>query len=98
VLAFGAWHLAARPATKAQTAVATGVTSMVAEGDRARFTVAETNLQTQRGTTGSYVGAPMPDGITLVRADAASYCVQLSGPGAVAHLQGPGGTASDGPC
>jgi hypothetical protein len=98
VLAFGAWHLAAKPTKEAQTGIATGVTSMVAEGDRARFTVAETNLQTQRGTTGSYVGAPMPDGITLVRADDASYCLQLSGPGAIAHLAGPGGVAIDGPC
>jgi hypothetical protein len=98
VLAFGAWHLAARPTQEAQTEVATGVTALVGQGDRARFTVAEANLQTQRSTTGSYLGASMPDGITLVRADEASYCLQLSGPGALAHLAGPGGTAVSGPC
>jgi len=32
--------------------------------------------------------------VTLVRADASTYCIQNAG----AHLAGPGGTAATGPC
>ena len=97
-LAFGAWRVAAKPTEEAQTSLATGVTALVGQGDRARFTVAATNLETQRASTGSYVGAPMPDGISLVRADASAYCAQLVGTGPVAHVVGPGGGVADGPC
>ncbi len=97
-LAFGAWRMAAKPTEAAQTGLATGVTSLVAQGDRARFTVAATNLEAQRRATGSYEGAPMPDGISVVRADASAYCIQLVGQGPVAHVVGPGGGVVDGPC
>ena len=40
----------------------------------------------------------MPDGIGLVRADASAYCIQLAGPGPSAHVVGPGGGITDGPC
>jgi hypothetical protein len=36
--------------------------------------------------------------MTLVRADAISYCIQLDSPPAAQHLNGPGGTAEAGPC
>ncbi len=97
-LAFGAWRLAAKPTAAAQTDLAGGVTSLVAQGDRARFTVAATNLEAQRRATGSYGGAPMPEGVALVRADASAYCVQLVGSGPVAHAAGPAGRVADGPC
>jgi len=44
----------------------------------------------------TYAGAVLPpgSGVVLVRADAASYCLQSG----TEHLAGPGGTAQPGPC
>ncbi|HEY5059348.1 MAG TPA: hypothetical protein VII51_10065 [Gaiellaceae bacterium] len=48
----------------------------------------------------TYVGATLPpgSGVTLVRADATSYCVQGVVGTAVEHEAGPGGQAQPGPC
>jgi hypothetical protein len=55
-------------------------------------------LEEQMATTGTYAGAVMPTGVTLVRADAASYCLQAGTAAAVQHLAGPGGSPAPGPC
>jgi hypothetical protein len=50
---------------------------------------------------GTYAGAELPlgSGVTLVRADATSYCLQTTGdPTAVMHEAGPDGTVQPGPC
>ena len=50
---------------------------------------------------GTYAGAELPvgSGVTLVRADATSYCLQTTGDAAtVMHEAGPNGTAQPGPC
>jgi hypothetical protein len=52
---------------------------------------------------GTYAGAELPlgSGVTLVRADATSYCLQSQGTGdppAVMHEAGPNGTVQPGPC
>lgn len=95
--AFAAWRVAA-PATSARDDVSDAATELVARPDSARLTVAATNLELQRRTTGSYAGAVVPEGIVLARADASGYCVELSGPGPTGHLAGPGGVPAAGDC
>jgi type II secretory pathway pseudopilin PulG len=64
------------------------------------FTAAATQLELYRAENATYAGASVPPsfGVTLVRADAASYCLQAGVGGAVQHSTGPGGTAAAGPC
>jgi hypothetical protein len=49
---------------------------------------------------GSYAGLTLAPAfqVTVVRADAATYCLQTGTAPALAHLAGPGGTAQSGPC
>jgi hypothetical protein len=97
-LGFVGWRVIAPAEKKASTAVASGATTLLTQPDNARFTVANMNLELQRQSTGSYVGATMPPGLALIRADAATYCVQLADGGPVSHVQGPGGVATAGAC
>ena|SRR5436190_13369620 len=68
--------------------------------------VAATNLQSAKSlldvqftSSQTYAGANVASaGATLVRADAASYCVQAGAGTTIAHLAGPGGTIAPGPC
>lgn len=63
------------------------------------FQQAETQLEESHALNGTYAGASVAGfGVTLVRADASSYCVQTGSGTAVSHLAGPGGTAAFGPC
>ena len=63
------------------------------------FQQAQTQLEQSHAINGTYAGASVADfGVTLVRADAASYCLQTGSGTAVSHLAGPGGTAASGPC
>jgi hypothetical protein len=57
-------------------------------------------LEAWRSTTGTYAGASLSaNGVTVVRADAASYCLQAGAGPNVQHLAGPAGNAPvDGPC
>jgi hypothetical protein len=54
-----------------------------------------------RSTAGTYAGASLPasSGVTVVRADATSFCLQAGTGANVQHLTGPEGNAPvDGPC
>ena len=64
------------------------------------FTAAATQLEMFHAENETYAGATVPPsfGVTLARADAASYCLQAGVGGAVQHFTGPGGTAAAGPC
>jgi hypothetical protein len=64
------------------------------------FTGAATELAAYSAENGTYVGAALPAsfGVTLVRADAASYCLQAGIGAGVQHFAGPGGPAAAGPC
>jgi Tfp pilus assembly protein PilE len=63
------------------------------------FQQAETQLEQSHALNGTYAGASVAGfGVTLVRADAASYCLQTGSGTAVSHLAGPGGAAASGPC
>ena len=57
-------------------------------------------MATFQAENGTYVGATLPPsyGVALVRADAASYCLQAGVGGSVQHFVGPGGPAGAGPC
>ncbi len=64
------------------------------------FTAAATQLEAFHAENATYVGATLPPsfGVTLVRADAASDCLQ-SGVGTSAqHFAGPGGASAAGSC
>ena len=64
------------------------------------FTGAATELEAFQAENATYVGATLPPafGVTLVRADAASYCLQAGVGSSVQHFSGPGGTPAAGPC
>jgi hypothetical protein len=56
-------------------------------------------LDLQFTSTQSYAGADVASaGVTLVRADATSYCIQAGAGNAVEHLEGPTGAPAPGPC
>jgi hypothetical protein len=86
-----------------------GPTSDVAERAQAdaNANVAATNfqsavplLQAHHAQAGTYTGAVLPPnlGVTLVRADTTSYCLQAGAGAAVQHVVGPGGSPASGPC
>ena len=64
------------------------------------FTQAATELAAFQAEHGSYMGAALPPsfGVTLVRADAASYCLESGASASVQHFTGPAGPAVAGPC
>jgi hypothetical protein len=59
------------------------------------FQQAQSALEDFRALNSTYAGASLAGfGVTLVRADASSYCIQAGG----SHLSGPGGTVQPGGC
>jgi len=97
-LAFGGWRVLMPQAEKATEAAGASADAVVDSISRAYFTAAEASLQAQRSATGSYSGTPLQPPLTLVRADASSYCIQLDRPALQLHVNGPGGAPTPGPC
>jgi hypothetical protein len=66
----------------------------------ANFGQAAIQLETFHAENGTYVGSALPPsyGVSLVRADASSYCLQMGTGAAVQHLVGPGGQPAAGSC
>jgi hypothetical protein len=64
------------------------------------FTQAATELAAFQAENGTYAGAALSPsfGVTLVRADAVSYCLQSGDGASVQHFTGPAGSAVAGPC
>ena len=64
------------------------------------FQAADQVLQAWYAENGTYAGATMAPGseVTLVRADASSYCIQTVAGTAVEHETGPGGQPQPGSC
>jgi hypothetical protein len=64
------------------------------------FTQAAAQMETFHADSGTYLGATLPAsfGVTLVRADASSYCLQSGTGSAAEHETGPGGSPAAGPC
>ena len=75
-----------------------GKPALQATVDQAVFLGADASLAAFRAGTGTFVGAPAPQGVAVVRADVASYCLQAGTGTAVEHELGPGGTVQAGPC
>jgi len=66
----------------------------------ANFGQAAIQLETFHAENGTYVGASLPPsyGVSLVRADVSSYCLQTGVGTAAQHVTGPGGQPAAGPC
>jgi len=64
------------------------------------FDAAATEMEAFRAENGTYAGAALSPsfGVTLVRADVASYCVQAGVDTTITHFDGPNGAAAAGPC
>ena len=59
------------------------------------FQQAQSTLEDFRAVNGTYAGASLAGfGVTLARADAASYCIQAGH----SHVTGPGGAVQPGSC
>ena len=96
--AVGGWQLVAPKAEATRDEAADDISAVLSTTGRAAFTGASASLEIQRRTTGSYAGARLAAGMTLVRADASSYCVQTQVGAAVQHLPGPSGSPVAGAC
>jgi hypothetical protein len=64
------------------------------------FDAAVPELQAWFADHGTYAGVALPPAfaVTVVRADAASYCLQAGAAPVESHLLGPGGQPQPGPC
>ena len=84
----------------------TSSTAQKAESDASaavsaiNFTAAATQLESYHAENATYAGATLPPafGVTLVRADALTYCLQTGVGSSAQHFAGPGGAAVAGPC
>ena len=97
-VAFGGWRMLLPGTEGASSDVSDGVSTLISTTIRAAFTGAEASLDAQRIVSGSYAGSSVQPPITLVRADATSYCLQLAQGVVLQHLAGPGGTPQPGAC
>jgi hypothetical protein len=97
-VAVGGWKLLLPASSESSSEVGNAVSSLLNTTTRAQFTAAMATLDAQRSATGSYEGAPVSPPVTLVRADASSYCIQYAQGADISHLVGPGGTPQPGSC
>jgi hypothetical protein len=97
-VAFGGWRMLVPGSEVASSGVSSEVSALISTTLKASFTGAQASLDAQRTATGTYAGTVLQPPITLVRADATSYCIQLERGAVLQHLAGPGGTAAPGPC
>ena len=97
-VAFGGWRMLVPGSRQRLVGRLERVSSLISTTLKASFTGAQASLDAQRIATGSYAGAVVQPPITLVRADATSYCVQLEQGAVLQHLEGPGGSPVPGAC
>jgi hypothetical protein len=97
-VAFGGWRMLVPGADSGSKAVEQATSGLLSQTTKAFFTGAEASLEAQRDATGSYAGTPLLAPVTLVRADATSYCVQVDKAPLLQHELGPGGTPLPGAC
>jgi hypothetical protein len=97
-LAVGGYLFAQQAKTEgpASTAAQRAETQAAVAAAATSFDAALPVLQAWFADHGTYAGVALPpsDGVAVVRADAASYCLQ----GGDLHEVGPGGTPAPGPC
>lgn len=97
-LAFGGWRFVTPGADPTEGAMVSAVDNVVDTIVTGSFTGAETSLRQQVAATGTYAGTVLQAPMRLVRADAASYCVEYERAPILQHLVGPGGTITPGAC
>ena len=79
----------------ASSEVARDVSAAIGTIDRAELTAGAANLEQWHQAHGTYVGtAAGVTGVTVVRADSSTWCLQTAN----AHEVGPDGTPAAGPC
>jgi len=65
----------------------------------ATLLVARTGIESFLAANGTYAGAPVPTGVTLVGATNVSYCIQIGSGATARHLTSPGtGSPQPGTC
>ena len=101
LVAFGGWKLAHRAS---KTVGGTVSTLAIGIPDEAALTVAEANLAQAataatafRAAHGSFVGLVVP-GASVSSSTASTYCLVETVHGTTAHLAGPDGAPTAGPC
>ena len=89
------WMLTAQQSGSSKKQQTQRVDQAQAAANGIAFEQAQAQLEQQHALNGTYAGTSLAGfGVTLVRADASTYCIQ----NAAAHLAGPGGAAAAGPC
>jgi hypothetical protein len=90
-----AWMLTAQQSGTSAAKTKQEVDQAQVTANGVAFEQAQAQLEQQHALNGTYAGTSLAGfGVTLVRADASTYCIQ----NATAHLAGPGGAAATGPC
>jgi len=90
-----AWMMTVQQSGSSRKQQTQAVDQAQATANGVAFQQAQAQLEQQHALNGTYAGTSLAGfGVTLVRADASTYCIQ----NATAHLAGPGGTAATGPC
>ncbi len=97
-VAFGGWRIILPGTQSASNGVSDSASTLISSTMRAAFTGAEASLAAEHTVSGTYAGTPVQAPLTLVRADTASYCLQLTQGVALQHLVGPGGAPQPGAC
>ena len=94
-LLVGGWLLTAQQSSPSRATATQAVDEAQQAAAGIAFQQAQARLEQFHALNATYAGASLAGfGVTLARADAASYCIQT----ATAHLAGPGGSAGPGPC
>jgi hypothetical protein len=89
------WMLTAQQSVSSRKQETQAVDQAQVTANGVAFEQAQAQLEQQHALSDTYAGTPLGGfGVTLVRADASSYCIQ----NASAHLTGPGGAVATGPC
>lgn len=97
-LAIGGWKMLLPTASDSSKEAVGAVSAVVDTITSAQFTGARATLDAQRNATGSYADAPLTPPMTLVHADATSYCIEYAQGPVLQHLVGPGGSPQPGHC
>lgn len=96
VYLFGAGSRAAGPTSQAAKSAESKGTAAVATTN---FQQAVAALEQTHAVSGTYAETNLAGfGVTLVRADTASYCIQTGIGSALQHESGPNGAPTAGPC
>jgi Tfp pilus assembly protein PilE len=94
-LLVGGWLLTAQRSSPSRATATQAVAEAQQAANGIAFQQAEAQLEQFHSLNGTYAGTSLAGfGVTLVRADSGSYCIQT----ATAHVAGPGGASAAGRC